>query len=640
MKIHITKFLIASAAIFLGLNGRAENAPATAEQADQFIANLNKELQVKYPQWQAAAWVAANYITDDTQRISALANEEQLNFYAKVIDESKRFSNTKGLSLATARALQSILLENTLLPPADEKQRSELATLSAKMEASYGAAKWCHVDAAGNQRCSSLQDVEEILRNKNFAYTPAELAEAWAGWHNAARPMRSDYQRFVELSNFGARNYGFADSGELWRSGYDMSATQFSTEVERLWHQVEPLYKELHCYTRSKLNAKYGDAVVSKTGPIPAQLLGDMWAQDWGNLYSLLEPYPGVNGGDVTATLKAMRAKEYQSIHDAFKGTPSVNELADMEHEADTRIAVKMTRIAEDFYTSIGMPALPDAFWKNSTVVKPRDRDMVCHASAWDFDLANHDVRLKQCIEANEDDLFVVHHELGHIYYYINYEKLPPVFQRGAHDGFHEAIGDTITLSLTPEHLVKIGLLNSVANDPRALINAQMKKALDKIVFLPFGKLVDQWRWQVFAGQTSAAHYNADWWKLREKYQGVSAPLKRDENDFDPGAKYHVASNTPYTRYFLSFVIQFQFQKALCAAAGYKGELANCDIYGNKAAGEKYMAMLAKGSSQPWQDTQYELTGTRQMDGSAITEYFQPLMKYLKEQNKGQKCGW
>jgi peptidyl-dipeptidase A len=237
----------------------------------------------------------------------------------------------------------------------------------------------------------------------------------------------------------------------------------------------------LHCYTRNKLNAKYGDAVVSKTGTIPAQLLGDMWAQDWGNLYSLLEPYPGVSSGDVTATLKAMRAKEYQAIHDAFKGTPSVTDLADMEHEADTRIAIKMTRIAEDFYTSIGMPALPDAFWKNSTLVKPRDRDMVCHASAWDFDLMNKDVRLKQCIEANEDDLFVVHHELGHIYYYLNYMNQPPVFQRGAHDGFHEAIGDTITLSLTPQHLVKVGLLNSAPDDSHALINAQMKKALDKI---------------------------------------------------------------------------------------------------------------------------------------------------------------
>lgn len=618
----------------------ANSAAPSAKEADEFVARVNHELQIKVPQWQAAAWVAANYITDDTQRLAALANEETLAYNAKIIDESKRFANVKGLSPVTARALLSITSGNTLLSPADDAQRSELATLAARLEANYGSAKWCHADADGNQRCLSLEAISDILRNRGFVHSPAELTDAWKGWHDTARKSRGDYQRFVELANAGARNYGFADTGDMWRSGYDMSAAQFSSEVERLWKQVEPLYKELHCYARNKLNAKYGDTVVSKTGPIPAQLLGDMWAQDWGNLYPMLEPYPGISSGDVTATLKSMRDKEYETLRAEFKGTPTNVDLADMEHAANKRIAEKMTRIAEDFYTSIGMQSLPDSFWKNSTVVRPRDRDMVCHASAWDFDLSKSDVRLKQCLEPNEEELFTVHHELGHIYYFLNYLNQPPLFQRGAHDGFHEAIGDTITLSITPQHLAKIGLLQSAPDDPRVLINAQMKKALDKIAFLPFGKLVDQWRWQVFSGQTTADHYNADWWKLREKYQGVSAPVKRDENDFDPGAKYHVSSNTPYTRYFLSFIIQFQFQKALCNAAGYKGELAKCDIYGNKAAGEKYMAMLRQGGSQPWQDTLYQLTGTRQMDGSAIIEYFHPLMGYLKEQNKGQKCGW
>ncbi|HVY23775.1 MAG TPA: M2 family metallopeptidase [Steroidobacteraceae bacterium] len=631
-----TAFFIFNALVCFNANA----APPTAKDADEFVAKVNRELVAKGLYWQTADWVAANYITEDTQRLAAMANDDALAYTTRIIKEARRFDHVKGLSASTARALNLIKLGNTLLAPASDAQRAELARLTTKMESDYSAAKWCHQDAQGNQRCSSLQDIEDILRNDGFTHTPQELADAWTGWHDAARPMRKDYEQFVALANAGSRNFGFADTGELWRSGYDMSAAQFSNEVERLWHQVEPLYTQLHCYVRARLNEKYGDAVVSKTGPIPADLLGDMWAQDWSNVYPLVEPYPGLQSGSVTNRLKAMRDTDYQQLRQAFKGTPSVSDDADMQHAADKAIAVKMTHIAEDFYTSLGMPALPDSFWKNSTLVKPRDRDMVCHASAWDFDLSHNDLRLKQCIEDTEEDLFTVHHELGHIYYFMNYEPQPPLFQRGAHDGFHEAIGDTITLSLTPQHLVKIGLLDSASDDPRMLINAQMKKALDKIAFLPFGKLVDQWRWQVFSGQTKPDRYNADWWQLREKYQGVMPPAPRDESDFDPGAKYHIASNTPYTRYFLSFIIQFQFQKALCDAAGYKGELARCDIYGNKAAGEKFMAMLRAGASQPWQDTLQQLTGSRRMDASAIIEYFQPLMNYLREQNKNRQCGW
>jgi len=628
----VTSSLIAQA--------NADPVKPTSEDADKFIARVNAELLQKGPLWQSAAWVAANYITDDTQRLAAQSNEEQLIFTADVIREARQFDGVKNLSAATARSLTLIKNNNTELPPNDEIKRAALASVTSTMEAKYSTARWCHDDAAGNHRCLSLEDISHILDNRDFAYSPAELTDAWKGWYDAAAPLRSDYENFVALSNQGARDNGFADTGDLWRSGYDMSSIKFTNDVERLWKQVEPLYTQLHCYARGRLNAKYGDAVASKGGLIPMQLLGNMWAQDWSNLYPILEPYPGLASSDVTATLKTMRDKELQKLQASFKGKPSIVDAAEMEHEADVATALKMTRIAEDFYTSLGMPALPDSFWKNSAFVKPRDRNMVCHASAWDFDLANNDVRLKQCIEVSEDDLFTVHHELGHIYYYINYEQQSPLFQRGAHDGFHEAIGDTMTLSLTPQHLVKIGLLNSAPDDQKALINAQMKKALDKIVFLPFAKMVDQWRWQVFAGKTPPDSYNKDWWSLVGKYQGIKPPVARDESGFDPGAKYHVASNTPYVRYFLSFIVQFQFQKALCEAAGYKGELAKCDIYGNKAAGQKFMNMLSKGASQPWQDTLYEMTGSRQMDASALIEYFQPLMKYLKEQNKDQKCGW
>jgi peptidyl-dipeptidase A len=335
-----------------------------------------------------------------------------------------------------------------------------------------------------------------------------------------------------------------------------------------------------------------------------------MWSQSWGNIYDLLEPYPGVASLDVN---KALVEQNYD--------------------------AVRMTQTAEAFFTSLGLPELPDSFWTNSMLTKPADRDVVCHASAWDLDNGN-DPRIKQCVEVNEEQLSTLHHELGHIYYYLMYKEQRPLFKGGAHDGFHEAIGDTIVLSMTPAYLKAKGLVPEVIQSQQATINEQMKLALDKIAFLPFGKLIDQWRWQVFSGAISPESYNAGWWNLRTRYQGIAPAVERTEADFDPGAKYHIPGNTPYTRYFLSHVMQFQFHKALCEAAGYEGPLHNCSIYDNKAAGEKLGQMLSMGASQPWPEAMYALTGQREMDASPIIDYFQPLMGYLQEQNKDRQCGW
>ena len=303
----------------------------------------------------------------------------------------------------------------------------------------------------------------------------------------------------------------------MWRSGYDMSPVEFEAETERLWSQVKPLYEALHCYVRDGLSRQYGD-IMPEDGTIPAHLLGNMWAQQWSNIYPLVEPYPGQ--GDDLDVSGALDAQNYS--------------------------AERMTRTAEDFFTSIGLPELPASFYEKSMLTKPRDRDVVCHASAWDLDMEG-DVRIKQCIEPTEEQLTTIHHELGHIYYYLMYNDLEPPFQTGAHDGFHEAIGDAITLSLTPQHLKKIGLVDAVKTDEKAVINSQMKLALDKIAFLPFGKMIDQWRWRVFAGEFDEAAYNDGWWSLRKEYQGLSAPNARAAEAFDPGAKYHIPGNTPYT---------------------------------------------------------------------------------------------
>ncbi len=611
---------------------RVAAAAATPAAADAFIAGVNEDYRRQVPYLNAAQWTQATYITDDTQMLASSANERWLEYLSGKVQEAKAFNDVE-LSAATARGLLALKLSTANPAPSDAAKRTELAKLLSKMEANYGAGKWCPEGKA----CMSLQEIEKILNDPNA--TPQARAQAWAGWHATSRPIKADYQRFVELTNEGAAELGFANLGEMWRAGYDMSPDAFAQDVERLWSQVKPLYEALHCHVRARLNARHGDAVVPKDGLIPAHLLGNMWAQQWSNIYPVVEPYPGVGSLDVTSALKAQRDAEYRKLLAAFKGKPSPKDLAELEHQADAAQALKMTRVAEDFYTSLGMPKLPESFYARSLLVQPRDRDVVCHASAWDMNLQG-DVRIKQCIEPDEDQLATIHHELGHIYYYLMYNGQPPLFQTGAHDGFHEAIGDTITLSLTPEHLHKIGLVPPQKADPKALINSQMKLALDKITFLPWGKLVDQWRWKVFAGEIRPDGYNAGWWDLRAQYQGVSPPLARSEDDFDPGAKYHIPGNTPYTRYFLAFVLQFQFQKALCAAAGYEGPLYACDIYGNAEAGKRLMAMLSEGASRPWPETLEKLTGTRQMDGAALIEYFQPLMGYLERQNAGQSCGW
>jgi peptidyl-dipeptidase A len=576
--------------------------PKADKPAPEFIAKFNEDLVGIYREINAAGFTQATHITVDTQYLNARATERYLEYFSRKAGEAKAFDGEK-LDPSTQRSLMLIKLSVSAPAPADAKKRAELATLGTELEAMYGEGKYCK-----GERCRNLDELSEtIATSRNYE----ELTDAWAGWHSIAPPMRPKYERFVQLANEGAKELGFEDVGVLWRSRYDMPAADFEKEAARLYGQVEPLYKALHCYARKRLGERYGKDKVPDGKPIPVHLLGNMWAQQWNRVYDdLLKPYP--------------RA----SI-----------ESADRLLKAQNWDAVKMTKSAESFYTSIGFPALPQTFWERSMLMRPRDREVVCHASAWDMD-DQDDVRIKMCMRPVEEDLFTIYHELGHVYYYIWYKDQPALFQDGAHDGFHEAIGDAVNLSVTPAYLHKIGLVGAVKPSDEAIINQQMKMALDKIAFLPFGKLIDEWRWAVFDGRVKPADYNKAWWDLRLKYQGMVPPVARSEADFDPGAKYHIPGNTSYTRYFLSFILQFQFHKALCDAAGYQGPLHECSIFGNTEAGRRYGAMMALGASQPWPETLEKLTGTRQMDASAILDYFRPLADWLEDENKGQQCGW
>ena len=580
-----------------------QQAAAPSETAEAFVARVNEQMAERGRELSAAGFAYATYINPDTEYLNAKANERYLEYFSGAVEEAKRYENQQ-LAPETARALRLLKLGVSAPAPADATKRSELSALTSKMEGMYGAAKYC---PDGPQSCKDQTELTDILA-KSRKYD--ELTDAWRGWHDTARPMRADYVRFVELANEGARELGFADLGAMWRSNYDMPPDAFTTEATRLWDQVQPLYTSLQCYVRGKLQQTYGADRVPDGQPIPAHLLGNMWAQQWAEIYPLVEPYRGVMDLDVSA---ALQKQKYD--------------------------AVRITKSAESFYVSLGLPQLPQTFWERSMLAKPPGRDVQCHASAWHMD-SKDDVRIKQCIEPSQEELMTVYHELGHVFYFLSYKDQPYLFQNGAHDGFHEAIGDTVNLSMTPAYLHRIGLLGATRASPQATINQQMKLALDKIAFLPFGKVIDEWRWKVFAGEVTPANYNASWWELRRKYQGIAPPVPRTEADFDPGAKYHIPANTPYTRYFLSFILQFQFHKALCAAAGHTGPLHECSVYGNKEAGARLREMLALGQSQPWQDTLQKLTGSRDMDASAIIEYFGPLQAWLEEQNQGKACGW
>ncbi|HEX8700304.1 MAG TPA: M2 family metallopeptidase [Myxococcaceae bacterium] len=581
-------------------------AKATPEEAKKFAERVNADLKKLWTRQATAEWIKSTYITDDTERNAAWVNEEVLAYMNQAIKDSRRFDGLK-LDADTARFLHLLRVNSAIAAPSDAQKRSELATTAAKLEGLYGKGKYCKKDKAGKENCRDLGQLSDVMaQSRNYD----ELLDAWTGWHSISPSMRPLYERLVTVGNEGAKEIGFSNLGNLWKSAYDMPPEAFEQETQRLWTQVKPLYDELHCYVRARLAKKYGEAKVPAGKPIPAHLLGNMWAQEWNNIYPLMEPFPGQANLDVSAALKAQKYD-----------------------------AKKMVQLGEKFFTSMGLKPLPATFWERSQFTQPQDRDVVCHASAWDVTFEN-DLRIKMCIKPTEEDLVTIHHELGHNYYYTYYYTKPVLYQSGAHDGFHEAVGDALTLSITPGYLQQAGLLKSVPKNEKNLINLQMKDALEKVAFLPFGLLIDQWRWDVFVGKTAPADYNKAWWALREKYQGVAAPVARSEQDFDPGAKYHVPANVPYTRYFLARILQFQFHKALCEAAGYKGPLHECSVYGNQEAGKRLQAMLEMGASKPWPEALFAMTGQRQMDATPLIEYFSPLRSWLQEQNKGQKCGW
>jgi peptidyl-dipeptidase A len=598
----------AAAAVLIALGmlscARDQTPPEpTAADAKAFLDDTNQAMLKLGVEANQAGWVQQNFITDDTEALGARANQRYIDAIARAVKETPRFDKLE-LPADQRRQLNVLKTSLVMATPTDPKEAEELTTIMARLNGTYGKGKWC-ADPQDPDTCLNIDDITKVMADVR---DPKQLLQVWEGWHTISPPMRKDYARFVELSNKGAKELGFADTGVMWRSKYDMPAEEFTKELDRLWEQVRPLYLKLHAYVRMKLRETYGD-VVPANGPIPAHLLGNIWAQEWANIYPLVAPASADPGYSLTDILKRRKTS-----------------------------AVDMVRIGERFYSSLGFEPLPKTFWERSLFTRPQDREVVCHASAWDIDL-EADVRIKMCIDQTAEDFTTIHHELGHNYYQRAYKDQPVIFRDSANDGFHEAIGDTVALSVTPEYLVKIGLLDKAPDASRDL-GLLMRDALDKIAFLPFGLLIDQWRWKVFSGEVPAGAYNKAWWDLRLKYQGIAPSSARGDEWFDPGAKYHVPDNTPYTRYFLARILQFQFHRALARIAECKAPLNRCSAYESKEAGTRLNAMLSMGQSRPWPDALEALTGTRQMDATAIIDYFAPLSAWLDEQIKGKPVGW
>ena len=578
----------------------------TSEDLDKFLLEVEQEYKEEGPIINSASWISSNFITYDSQKVIA---DYGTRYTLKSLENSRRASDFNNVDTTSDKKRMLNILKSSFVmpPPFDNNLAKELSKITTSLEAMYGNGEYCYEDGS----CFDLEAFEAIIdKSRN----PEELLSAWKGWHEIGKPMKPMYMRMVEIGNQGSKDLGYKGLSDLWFSKYDMPAEDFLSETDRVWEEVKPLYDALHCHARAKLNDYYGDDIVSNSGPLPVHLLGNMWGQTWSNIYDII-----YTEGSKSNSVNVTRIIEEKSLNE-----------------------IEMVEYAEDFFLSIGFEPLPDTFWERSLFVKPSDRSVVCHASAWNLDPANNDLRIKMCIQKNEEDFITIHHELGHIFYYQAYNHLPYLFQGGANDGFHEAFGDLLTLSITPDYLMNIDFISEdeatiAKEDPIGLL---MKQALEGVVVIPWALMLDKWRSGVFNGEIDESNLNSSWWDLREQYQGISTSGERSEEYFDPGAKYHIPGNTPYTRYYLARIMQYQFHEALCKEMGFDGPLHECSIYGSKTAGEKIISTMALGESQPWQDTFENLTGSRQLSGKSILNYYAPLKDWLDDQNKQRTCGW
>ncbi|XP_017853861.1 angiotensin-converting enzyme [Drosophila busckii] len=582
--------------------------------AKEYLENLNKELALRTNVDTEAAWAYASNINDENEKKRNENAAELAKFLKEIAADTQKFNWRSYQSEDIKRQFKFLTkLGYAALSESDYKELLE--TLSS-MESNYAKVKVCDFKDAKKCDLALEPEIEEIITKSR---NPEELKYYWREFYDkAGTAVRPQFEKYIELNTKAAHLNNFTSGAEVWLDEYEDPT--FEKQLEAIFAEIRPLYEQVHGYVRYRLRQHYGNEVVSEKGPLPMHLLGNMWAQQWSDIADIVSPFPDKPLVDVSAE---MIKQGYNPL--------------------------KMFQMGDDFFTSMNLTKLPKDFWDKSIIEKPTDgRDLICHASAWDFYLQD-DVRIKQCTTVTQSQFFTVHHELGHIQYFLQYQHLPFVYRTGANPGFHEAVGDVLSLSVsTPKHLEKVGLLKNYKQDEEQRINNLFLTALDKIVFLPFAFTMDKYRWSLFRGEVDKSKWNCAFWKLREEYSGIEPPVVRTEKDFDAPAKYHVSADVEYLRYLVSFIIQFQFYKSACIKAGQYDPknpelpLDNCDIYGSAAAGKAFQNMLSMGASKPWPDALQAFNGERTMTGKAIAEYFEPLRVWLEAENKKNKVpiGW
>nr|XP_057944737.1 angiotensin-converting enzyme 2 [Doryrhamphus excisus] len=594
------------------------SAQSVENQAKDFLRQFDEEASTRMYEYSLASWAYNTNITKENS--DKLSEQGQIwgKFYTQKSEEAQKFPihQIKDPQIK----LQLITLQDKGSGALSQAKAEHLNKIMSEMSTIYSTATVCLMDDPLN--CQTLEPgLEHVMANsRNYS----ERLHVWEGWRRqVGKRMRPLYEDYVHLKNEAAKLNGFEDYGAYWRynyetveeeSPYNYTRDQLMEDVRSIYKQILPLYKELHAYVRGKLMDVYTGHIEAQ-GPLPAHLLGDMWGRFWTNLYPLSIPYPEKPDIDVSKTMVEKGWNERRLFDEA-----------------------------EKFFMSVGLYKMFDNFWTNSMLVKPNDgRKVVCHPTAWD--MGNRmDFRIKMCTKVNMDDFLTVHHEMGHNQYQMAYRNLPYLLRDGANEGFHEAVGEIMSLSAaTPKHLKSLGLLSSnFTYDNETEINFLLKQALTIVATLPFTYMLEEWRWQVFAGNIPEDKWMERWWEMKRDLVGVVEPVPRDETYCDPPALFHVSGDYSFIRYFTRTIYQFQFQKALCHAAGQSEVLSSCDITGSTVAGSKLRNMLELGRAQSWTKALHTISGDTRMDAKPLLDYFQKLYEWLKTENMkhNHAVGW
>ncbi|NXG01256.1 ACE2 enzyme, partial [Sakesphorus luctuosus] len=585
------------------------------QQAQKFLEEFNRMAEDISHESSIASWHYNTNITEENAKKMNEASAKWSTFYDEASKNASSFSvgsiedNLIKLQIQTLQDRGSSVLSS--------EKYNRLGTVLSTMSTIYSTGTVCKINDPSE--CLVLEPGLDAIMADSTDYN--ERLWAWEGWRaDVGRMMRPLYEEYVELENEVAKLNNYSDYGDYWRANYEAkfpkdyeySRDQLIEDVEKTFEQIKPLYQQLHAYVRHHLERVYGPKLISSTGCLPAHLLGDMWGRFWTNLYALTVPYPAKPNIDVTS---AMVQKGWN--------------------------AIKIFEAAEAFFTSIGLYNMTDGFWRNSMLTEPTDgRKVVCHPTAWD--LGKNDYRIKMCTKVTMDDFLTAHHEMGHIEYDMAYSAQPYLLRSGANEGFHEAVGEIMSLSAaTPEHLKSLGLLEpTFQEDEETEINFLLKQALTIVGTMPFTYMLEKWRWMVFRGEITKQEWTKRWWEMKREIVGVVEPVPHDETYCDPAALFHVANDYSFIRYYTRTIYQFQFQEALCKAANHTGPLHKCDITNSTAAGERLRQLLALGRSKPWTEALQNVTGEKYMNATPLLHYFEPLYEWLKKNNSGRFIGW